>query len=116
MARHPRDCAATRCAAPSTPGLPAAATRGSLSAAVDVDDWRSPKAFWNAAFDAALGERAGYLAFAIRSDTGCHPYLRRRFDELINHLRRDPRRGQLRFVTPGEAVAALQASTPTNTH
>jgi hypothetical protein len=59
------------------------------------------------AFAAANELEHPYLAFAIRSDTGSNDVLLGRFNAIFNELEKDPRATTLTFVTPQEALAAL---------
>jgi hypothetical protein len=63
--------------------------------------------FWEVAFAAANELEHPYLAFAIRSDTGSDDVLLGRFNAIFNELEKDPRATTLTFVTPQEALAAL---------
>lgn len=76
-------------------------------------DWRSPADFWDAAFSAADAMATPSLAFAIRSDTPVHPYLRPRFDAIVDQLCRDPRAERLVFTTADAAFGPLlECSSP----
>jgi hypothetical protein len=70
-------------------------------------DWPDPRHFWDAAFDAAASQPRPYLAFAIRTDTGSDPALRRTFTRIMGALTEDKRVADLCFVTPAEALAQM---------
>jgi hypothetical protein len=70
-------------------------------------EWPDPRDFWDAAFDAAASQPHPYLAFAIRTDTGSDPTLRRTFTTLMDALMQDERVADLSFVTPAGALAQL---------
>jgi len=70
-------------------------------------DWPDPRHFWDAAFDAAAGQQRPYLAFAIRTDTGSDPVLRRTFTRIMDALMEDKRAADLSFVTPAVALAQM---------
>jgi hypothetical protein len=76
-------------------------------------DWPDPRHFWDAAFEAAAAQEHPYLAFAIRTDTGSDPVLRRTFTRVMDALMEDKRVGDLGFVTPAEALAQMGLATPT---
>lgn len=75
-------------------------------------DWPDPRHFWDAAFEAASGPQPPYLAFAIRTDTGSDPALRRTFTRIMDALMEDKRVGDLGFVTPAQALAQMGLATP----
>ena len=71
-------------------------------------DWPDPRHFWDAAFTAAAASpHRPYLAFAVRTDTGSDPALRRTFTRIMDALMEDKRAGDLAFVTPAEALAQM---------
>jgi hypothetical protein len=70
-------------------------------------DWPDPRHFWDAACEAAASHQRPYLAFAIRTDTGSDPVLRRTFTRIMDALMEDKRAGDLAFVTPAEALAQM---------
>jgi hypothetical protein len=75
-------------------------------------EWPDPRHFWDAAFEAAYGQQPPYLAFAIRTDTGSDPVLRRTFTRIMDALMEDKRVVDLGFVTPAEALAQMGLVAP----
>jgi len=70
-------------------------------------DWRSPRDFWRAAFDATEAGDPAYLAFAIRSDTPVHRNLRERFEGIMAALPHHPEADRLVFTTPEDALRRM---------
>jgi hypothetical protein len=110
-ARHPARTVmgATRRVRAGTPA-PSTARSGTRSDHQTLSiwrDWRSPRDFWDSAFEGAGELESPYLAFAIRSDTPLRRDLHRRMDGILRHLLQDPRAGRLVFTTPEDTLRRL---------